>query len=71
MVQFARQLKIKAMEMGPPPKIFKELTGDALRSRLYNVLVDIVKASIVSTIRSKYNIYEKVLLKDKMFAHKY
>jgi hypothetical protein len=65
-VQFSRNLKMNMIEMGPKSKTFKEYKGDVLKTRLYNIFVDIIKKSVSSTIRSKENIYEKLLVKNNL-----
>lgn len=65
-VQFARHIKMNMIEMGPKPKLFEEYKGEALLTRLYNLFVDIVKKSVNATIRSKENIYEKLLIKNNL-----
>lgn len=65
-VQFTRNLKLNMIDMGPKEKIFKEYSGDPLKTRLYNLFVDIIKKSVSSTIRSKENVYEKLLIKNNI-----
>ena len=65
-IQFARNLKMNMIEMGPKPRLFKEYKGEPLKTRLYNLFTDIIKKSVTSTIRSKENIYEKLLIKNNL-----
>ncbi len=64
MVAFARALKANMLELGPGAKIFREYTGETLRTRLYNLFVEIIKRSVASAMQTKDNIYEKLLIKD-------
>lgn len=64
--QFSRALKMNMIEMGPKKKIFREHDETILRTRIYNIFVSIIKKSVNSTIRSKENIYEKLLIKNRL-----
>lgn len=65
-IQFARHIKMNMIEKGPKPRMFKEYKETALLTRLYNIFVDIIKKSVTATIRSKENIYEKLLIKNNL-----
>jgi hypothetical protein len=64
--QFARNLKYNMIEFGPSPTMFKEYSGPVLKTKIYNIFADIIKKSVSSTIRSKNNIYEKILIKNNL-----
>lgn len=65
-VQFSRALKINMIERGPKLKLFKETSIGDLPTKLYTIFVDVVKFSVESTIRSKENIFEKIIIKSHM-----
>lgn len=65
-VQFSRALKINMIERGPKLKLFKETSIENLPTKLYTIFVDVVKYSVESTIRSKENIFEKIIIKSHM-----
>jgi len=65
-VQFSRNLKNNMIEMGPSAKLFREYSGENLKTRLYNIFIEIIKKSIISTIKSKVNVYEMLLIKNNM-----
>lgn len=64
--QLSRNLKYNIIEFGPPAKLFKEYSGAILSTKIYNIFVDIIKKSVSATIRSKENIYEKLLIKNNL-----
>ena len=65
-IQFARNIKLNMIELGPDAKVFRDYHGDTLRTRLYNLFVDVIKRSVSSSIMTKENIYEKILIKDNL-----
>jgi hypothetical protein len=67
-VQLGRNLKYNIIEFGPSSKIFKEYSGPILKTKIYNIFVDIIKKSVSATIRSKENIYEKILVKNNLLG---
>jgi hypothetical protein len=67
-IQFARNIKLNMIELGPSATVFRDYHGETLRTRLYNLFVDIIKRSVSSSIMTKENIYEKVLIKDHLLA---
>lgn len=67
-IQFSRSIKLNMIELGPGPAIFRDYRDDALRTRLYNVFVDVIKRSVSSSILTKENVYEKILIKDEWLA---
>ena len=67
-VQFSRSIKLNMIELGPGPTLFRDYRGDALRTRLYNIFVDVIKRSVSSSILTKENVYEKILVKDEWLA---
>lgn len=67
-VQFARSIKLNMIELGPGPAVFRDYRDDALRTRLYNIVVDVIKRSVSSSILTKENVYEKILVKDEWLA---
>lgn len=68
LVQFARNLRLNMMEMGPDAKLFRDYSGETLKTRLYNIFVDIIKRSVTTTLLTKENIYDKILIKDALMA---
>lgn len=62
-VQFSRALKINMIERGPKLKLFKETSIGDLPTKLYTIFVDVIKYSVESAIRSKENIFEKIIIK--------
>lgn len=67
-IQFARNIKLNMIELGPDAKVFRDYRGDTLRTRLYNLFVDVIKRSVSSSIMTKENIYEKILIKDHLLG---
>jgi hypothetical protein len=67
-IQFARNIKLNMIELGPSAIVFRDYHGETLRTRLYNIFVDVIRRSITSSIMTKENIYEKILIKDHMLT---
>lgn len=67
-IQFSRSIKLNMIELGPGPAVFRDYRDDALRTRLYNIVVDVIKRSVSSSILTKENVYEKILIKDEWLA---
>lgn len=67
-IQFSRSIKLNMIELGPGPSVFRDYRDDALRTRLYNIVVDVIKHSVSSSILTKENVYEKILIKDEWLA---
>lgn len=67
-IQFSRSIKLNMIELGPGPAMFRDYRGDALKMRLYNIFVDVIKRSVSSSILTKENVYEKILIKDEWLA---
>jgi hypothetical protein len=68
MTQFARNVKVNMIELSPGASVFKEYKGDTLRTRLYNLFVEVIKKSVTASIMTKENIYEKLLIKDNALS---
>lgn len=67
-IQFARNIKLNMIELGPNATVFRDYHGETLRTRLYNLFVDVIKRSVSSSIMTKENIYEKILIKDHLLG---
>lgn len=67
-IQFSRNIKLNMIELGPDAIVFRDYHGETLRTRLYNLFVDVIKRSITGSIMTKENIYEKILIKDHLLG---
>jgi hypothetical protein len=67
-IQFARSIKLNMIEIGPGREIFRTYSGEALKTRLYDIFVDVIKRSVSNSILTKENVYEKILIKDHYLA---
>jgi hypothetical protein len=65
-VQFARNLRLNTIELGPKPELWRDYSGPTLRTRLYNIFVDIIKRSVSSSLLRKESVYDKILIKDAL-----
>jgi hypothetical protein len=66
MTRFAREIKRQMMDNGPNVRVFKELDGAALLTKLHESFTEIIKNSIYASIKSKENLYETLLVKDNI-----